>query len=79
VNQGFDLDPIDSWILAHNDYNYVYTEPPSRINVTVKILSLSSFNDVTMEFTAQMRFQQEWYDDRLIVHDTVIKVSLHTG
>lgn len=35
------------------------------VNVTVAILSLSSFNDVTMEFIGQLKFQQEWIDNRL--------------
>ena len=43
----------------------------------MNILSLSSFNDVTMEFTAQMRFQQEWYDDRMLVTNGHIMVGFN--
>uniref|UniRef100_A0A915L8J9 Neurotransmitter-gated ion-channel ligand-binding domain-containing protein n=1 Tax=Romanomermis culicivorax TaxID=13658 RepID=A0A915L8J9_ROMCU len=44
-------------------------ELPVNISVFLHILSLSSFNDVTMTFTVQFRFLQQWIDDRLTFDD----------
>lgn len=43
---------------------------PVIVSANLNILSLSSFNDVSMTFTAQFRFQQEWNDFRLRFNDS---------
>lgn len=41
------------------------------VNVTVFVMSLSGFDDVKMEFKAQLRFVQEWHDSRLALNNSI--------
>uniref|UniRef100_A0A914VYW1 Uncharacterized protein n=1 Tax=Plectus sambesii TaxID=2011161 RepID=A0A914VYW1_9BILA len=46
---------------------------PVFVNVTVNVLSLSGFDDVKMEFKAQLRFVQEWHDSRLALNNSIFR------
>lgn len=42
-----------------------YGGPPVEVNVTMRILSISSVSEVLMDFTADFYFRQTWHDPRL--------------
>lgn len=42
-----------------------YGGPPVEVNVTMRILSISSVSEVMMDFTADFYFRQTWHDPRL--------------
>lgn len=42
-----------------------YGGPPVEVNVTMRILSISSVSEVMMDFTADFYFRQTWVDPRL--------------
>lgn len=42
-----------------------YGGPPVEVNVTMRILSISSVSEVMMDFTADFYFRQTWRDPRL--------------
>lgn len=42
-----------------------YGGPPVGVNVTMRILSISSVSEVMMDFTADFYFRQTWHDPRL--------------
>ncbi|KAG8201338.1 hypothetical protein JTE90_016815 [Oedothorax gibbosus] len=42
-----------------------YGGPPVNVGVTMYILSISSVNEVQMDFTLDFYFRQSWKDDRL--------------
>lgn len=42
-----------------------YGGPPVNVNVTMRILSISSVSEVMMDFTADFYFRQTWVDPRL--------------
>lgn len=42
-----------------------YGGPPVSVNVTMRILSISSVSEVMMDFTADFYFRQTWHDPRL--------------
>ena len=42
-----------------------YGGPPVAVNVTMRILSISSVSEVMMDFTADFYFRQFWHDPRL--------------
>lgn len=42
-----------------------YGGPPVEVNVTMRILSISSVSEVQMDFTADFYFRQTWSDPRL--------------
>ena len=42
-----------------------YGGPPVEVNVTMRILSISSVSEVMMDFTADFYFRQTWADPRL--------------
>uniref|UniRef100_A0A915JXU4 Uncharacterized protein n=1 Tax=Romanomermis culicivorax TaxID=13658 RepID=A0A915JXU4_ROMCU len=43
---------------------------PTIVKTTLAINSLGAVREYTMEFKAQFRFQQEWFDHRLIFNDS---------
>ena len=42
-----------------------YGGPPVQVNVTMRIISISSVSEVMMDFTGDFYFRQTWHDPRL--------------
>lgn len=56
-----------------------YGGPPVEVNVTMRILSISSVSEVMMDFTADFYFRQTWVDPRLSFKRLVDINTLYVG
>ena len=47
------------------------SDGPTNIKVNLMLRSIDKIDDVKMEFSTQITFRQQWYDDRLRFRDKV--------